>query len=633
MSVAKNVVMGVGALKAPRTVLDSVIVGSLAGHEHRAGERNIFIGNAAGFAANGTDNIYLGTGVGSATQGSGNIFLGTNILDPRVNNTFIVGHGAIRPIVASLETGVVAIPHLEVRNLAVTGNFEAALPSNLVRSQGTNVGNASCVGQYMVNFGTSTTSAGYQAVILGDQAHGGTTACNVVAIGTRAGYRNTGTNVIAIGREAGQFNARDNMVFLGSAIECSPDSFAANCRNASLAGWSLFPNDIASESIHITPEKIQFGSTTIEGTVNNGLLTGPITVKKHLPRLTETILTNRKNGVFIGDTRVRERSFTQLLRLKKTYYGLGEDGHVYTSQTGQTWRPIRSPKLEQITLDGEELLGYGNGLFYRYESGEWHVERRDGPMSYICTKLSGAYALGTLVSNSFYEDAGTILYRTGNEWRLFPGVYPDTYTTIGDETGTVYAGNDTGLYKLENRTATKVSDDLVTFIAGRGYATGDRFKFLATQKTIKVFDAPLRSISKDQFAVTSEGVVSLLDSRVRMVGEGVLTAYGDRGIHKEADVTLPESVRIGQQTLTTTSTGLEIHDGVRTSRVYDTVHNPIPIHLEGISQLTVKKSFRGFLGLEVVDQAGTISWIELGSLQSSDRLNTAQECDRADRHQ
>lgn len=630
MSVAKNVVMGVGALKAPRTVLDSVIVGSLAGHEHRVGERNIFIGNAAGFAANGTDNIYVGTGTGSACQGSGNIFVGANILEPRVNNTFIVGHGEIRPIVASLETGAVAIPHLEVGSLNVKGAFYATLPSNLVRTEGTNVGNASSVGQYMVNFGTSTTSAGYQAVILGDHAHNGTTACNVVAIGTRAAYRNTGTNVVAIGRDAGQFNARDNMVFIGSALECSPDSFTANCKNASLAGWSLFPNDLASQDIHITPEKIEFGSTRIEGTVNNGLLTGPITVKKHLPRMTETILTLRKNGIFIGDTRVRERSFTQLLRLKKTYYGLDEDGHVYTSQTGHLWRPIRSPRLEQITLDGEELLGYGHGLFYRYESGEWHVERRDGPMSYICTKLSGAYALGTPVSNAFYEDSGTILYRTGQEWRLFPGVYPDTYTTIGDETGTVYAGNETGLYTLENRTATKVSDDPVTFIAGRGYATGDTFKFLANQKPIKVFDAPLRYISKDQFAVTAEGVVSLLDSRVRMVGEGFIAAFGDRGIFKDTDVTIPESVRIGQQTLTTTSTGLEIHDGVRTGRIYDTVHNPIPIHLEGVTHLTVKKSSCGVLGFEVVDQNSTLSWIELGSLQSSDRSNTGREHDRAD---
>jgi hypothetical protein len=38
-----------------------------------------------------------------------------------------------------------------------------------------------------------------------------------------------------------------------------------------------------------------------------------------------------------------------------------------------------------------------------------------------------------------------------------------------------------------------------------------------------------------------------------------------------------------------------------------------------VTHITVKKSSRGILGFEVVDETGTLSWIELGSLQSSDR--------------
>lgn len=625
MSVAKNVVMGVGALKNPRTVLDSVIVGSLAGHEHKVGERNVFIGNAAGFAANGTDNIYVGTGTGSTTQGSGNIILGPNVNESSLNNTFIVGQGLTRPIVAHLDTGAVAIPHLEVGSLNVKGAFYASLPSNLVKTERTNVGNVACAGQYMVNFGTSNTSEGYQSVLLGDHVHAGTCACNVVAIGTRAAFRNTGTNVVAIGKAAGEFNTRDNMTYIGSTIECSPDTFTVKGKSANLGGWNLYTNDISTDDIHITPEKIQFGTTTIEGTaVDNGLLTGPITVKKHLPRMLETILTLRKDGVYIGDVRVRA-PFNELLRHAKTYYGLAEDGHVYISDTGYHWRPIRSPCLKHIAVDTETLIGYGKGQFYRLEGHEWIIEPRDGGHSYQCFHLCGGYALGTPASNSFYEDAGTVMYRTGHEWRLFPGVYPETFTCIGDGAGAVYAGNEQGLYKLENRVAIKLNDDPVTFITGRGYGTGDQFKFLGTQKPIKIFDAPLKYISKDQFAVTSEGVVSLLDSRVRIVGSGIIAAFGDRGIHKESDVTIPESVRIGSHRMTSTSTGLELHDGVRTSKVYDTVHNPLPIQFAGLTHLTVKKSSRGFLELEVMDSDGVLSWIALGSLQSNDRSNSERE--------
>jgi hypothetical protein len=624
MSVAKNVVMGVGTLKNPRTVLDSVIIGSLAGHEHKVGERNVFIGNAAGFAANGTDNIYVGTGAGSTTQGSGNIILGPNILEPTLNNTFIVGQGLTRPITAHLDTGAVAIPHLEVGSLNVKGAFYASLPSNLVKTDRTNVGNVPCIGQYMVNFGTSNTSEGYQSVLLGDHAHAGTTACNVVAIGTRAAFRNTGTNVVAIGKGAGEFNTRDNMTYIGSTIECSPDTFTVKGKSANLGGWNLYTNDLSTEDIHITSEKIQFGSTTIEGTaLDNGLLTGPITVKKHLPRMLETLLTLRKDGVYVGDVKVRA-PFKELIRHAKVYYGLAGDGHVYTSTTGHMWRPIRSPSLEQISTDEETVIGFGKGQFYRLEGHEWILEPRDGGHAYQCFHLCGGYALGTSASNSFYEDEGTVMYRAGQEWRLFPGVYPETFTSIGDGPGSLYAGNEEGLYKLENRTVTKLNDDPVTFIAGRGYGTRDQFKFLGTQKSIKTFDAPLKYISKDQFAVTSEGVISLLDSRVRMMGSGIVRAFGDRGIHKESDVTLPEALRIGNFRVST-NRGIELHDGVRTSKVYDTVHNPLPIHLAGIANLTVKKSSCGGLELEVEDESGVLSWIALGSLQSNGRSNTEGE--------
>ena len=178
----------------------------------------------------------------------------------------------------------------------------------------------------------------------------------------------------------------------------------------------------------------------------------------------------------------------------------------------------------------------------------------------MCHKLCGHFALGSELKNTFYEDSGTILYRTGNEWRLLPGVYPDRYMWIDDTKSAIHVGNEMGVYILENRKAVKIGEP-------------------------------------------------------KMI-ESIQMFFCDTHTYEESDVYVPETMRLGNMVFTTSTDGLELNDGLRSGKVYDTVHHPLPIQLEGIQRITMKK-VGNRLVMEVEDSHEEVSSLELGSLRNS----------------
>jgi plasmid rolling circle replication initiator protein Rep len=65
--------------------------------------------------------------------------------------------------------------------------------------------------------------------------------------------------------------------------------------------------------------------------------------------------------------------------------------------------------------------------------------------------------------------------------------------------------------------------------------------------------------------------------------------------------------------MNSTDRGISITDGIHTGKFIDTVFNRMPIQLEGLRTLTVKKSEEGDLVFESVDNKGIVFTHKVGS--------------------
>jgi hypothetical protein len=650
-AINRSVVLGSEALKGTRFANECVVLGPDAGKNHIGGERNVFVGKESGKQGAGSENVYVGLGAGYGCQGSGNVFLGAGVSAPSISNTFMVGYGRNTPIVASFETGVVQIPILSVKDIRYSGELIGPTPAHILTKKDTNVGNSNN-GLYSIAFGENTgthgdynvfegysagkDSIGNKNVMIGWNAGSYSRGNNVVAIGEYSAFKNTGNNVICLGMGAGWQNTRDNMLFIGDFVSGDIDTLTVH-RALSVGGWNISKDVIKSDGVHIskdtllldgvyiakhrieldgvylskngvetkgilispngieiegvcltrkslnlngmclskkalqldgayvasnaiqiegveiTRSNITVGTTHITDSENATIFSKQVNIKGPVISSVDRDVYQNNEGVFVGTHKIRP-PFKQLLRWNDMHVGL--DKHVYVSTTGITWRPIRSPCLEYITVDGSELIGYGNG-FYRYENHEWIPEEIVEKGDYKCSGMSGCYAFGTPLSNVLYEDSGTILFRSGTEWRLFPGVYPDTYVDARDSGGYVYVKDVNGkTFRLEDRKAVEAM-----------------FLFFNNQ-------------------------------------------YTEAGKYPKCDLTAG-SLRIGDQCVSSSIAGIEITDGIHTGKVYDSVFNTLPIHLDGIRSLTVKKNASFSLVFDVEDMYGEISSHIVGSPESS----------------
>ena len=603
MSVLKSVVLGSDALKSPSIVSESVILGFEAANKHHNGERNIMIGRAAGFAANGSSNVYIGNGAGHNCQGSGNIVLGC-VSDPYMSNTFVVGKAGMCPIVASFDTGAVKVPSLIVEgNITYKGTLSGACHSNTLRTYGTNVGSKCELlkGSNMICFGDNTATNGNNVVTLGDGAGSGNYSSDVVAIGRNAAYNNNGSNVIAIGANAGAGNIMADMLFIGDYIESDSDSFDIR-RNILNGGGCRFDNGTihTTAGIQISLSSITLGDSKIDVNTGEFFMSKSLTISKPLPNTIERFVFQNEEGIFVNNKKTHT-PFKHLFKWKGMYVGLGEDGHVYTSITAVMWTPIRSPLLSILSYDEKMLYGWGSERFYRYENEEWIAEtREDG--DYVCYKMCGPYAFGTYLINEFYEDSGTILYHVGTEWRLYPGKYPQNFTCIAEVDGKVYAGGDNGLYLLEDRKATRIYPKKITCISENIAVSESRFH--------SVYDGKLEWFCEDKIynvngsLIMTEGGVYYEGNKIK--NEKYQFGFIEYGLLPSTDLSVPNSIRIGDYIMNSTDRGISITDGIHTGKFIDTVFNRMPIQLEGLRTLTVKKSEEGDLIFESVDNKGIV---------------------------
>jgi hypothetical protein len=610
MSVQKSVVLGSDALKSPGNVSESIILGFEAANKHHNGERNIMIGRSAGFSANGSSNVYIGNGAGHNCQGSGNIVLG-GVSDPYMSNTFVVGKAGVCPIIASFETGAVKIPSLIVEgNITYKGTLSGACHSNTLRVYGTNVGSKCELlnGSNMICFGDNTATNGNNVVTLGEGAGSGNYSSNLVAIGKNAAYNNNGSNVIAIGVNAGAGNIMPDMLFIGDYIESDSESFDIR-RNILNAGGCTFDNGIirTSAGIEITPSSITLGDTKIGVNNEEFLISKALTILEPLSNGVERFVFQNEEGVFVNNKNTHS-PFKRLFRWKGMYVGLGEDGHVYTSTTALVWTPIRSPLLSILSYDETMLYGWGNERFYRYENNEWFAETREEG-DYVCYEMCGTYAFGTYLSNDFYEDSGTILYHVGTEWRLYPGKYPQNFTCISEVEGKVYAGGDNGLYLLEDRKATRIYPKKITCISENIAVSESRFH--------SIFDGKLEWFCEDKIynvngaLIMTEGGVYYQGKKIN--NEKYQFGFVEYGLLPSTDLSIPNSIRMGDYILNSTDAGISITDGIHTGTIIDTVFNRMPIQIEGLRSLTIKKSAEGDLVFESVDEEGKVFTHKVGS--------------------
>jgi hypothetical protein len=545
MALIKSVVIGSGAVKSPTAVSESVIIGTDAGHNHQNGEYNIIIGKSAGKNANGSENIYIGHATAHNCQGSGNIVIGPCVTQPLMSNTLIFGKGPNRVLVASLDTGLVSINSMYVAgNITYGGELIGNLPWNIPRVTGTNIGISNLEGTHMVCFGENTSTRGSNVVALGNNAGHCSYSTNLVAIGNGAGEYNTGHNVIAIGAHAGTSNIKSDKLFIGDYIEADNDVFHIN-RNMTAGGWNIGNGELVSDGVALTRTQLTLSSAQISSERSRLITSGGLSIKTRPVESNTRHTFQNEKGVFVSNVKTHE-PFKTLFRWKSMFVGLGTDGHVYTSKIGTVWIPIRSPNLKLLTFEDDVLLGYGGQSFYRYENAEWTEEVRDDEGKYDCFSMCGGYAFGTKLSNSFFEDEGTILFRAGNHWRLYPGVYLENYTFVKEILDSVYVGGEEGTYELKDRRA------VPTNVA----------------------------IQKEEFSFTETGNLEC------------------------PDLNIPDTLNIGKYSLQTNSKGVEITDGIHTGQVYDTAFNTIPIHLDGIMNITVKKNGSGKLLFEVTDKSG-----------------------------
>ena len=609
MSVQRSVVLGSEALKSPNVISESIVIGVEAGNKHHNGERNIMIGKAAGFSANGSSNVYIGNGAGHNCQGSGNIVLGA-VSDPFMSNTFVVGKNSVCPIVASFETGVVKVPSLIVEgDIAYRGNISGALPSNAVRVYGMNVGSKCELlkGKNMVCFGENTACNGNDVVCLGNSAGSGNLSTDVIAIGRNAAYNNNGSNVIAIGPNAGIGNIMSDMLFVGDYVEGDSESVDIR-RNIVRAGGCTFDNgNITSTSgIEITPSSLSLGDSKIVANSAEFMISKPLVISKPLSGFIERFVFQNEEGVFVNKKKTHS-PFKRLFKWKGMFVGLAEDGHVYTSLTAISWTPIRSPNLSILSYDENMLYGWDNERFYRYEKNEWFPETREKG-DYVCYEMCGPYAFGTHLNNDFYEDAGTILYHVGTEWRLYPGKYPQNFKCISEVEGKVYAGGDNGLFLLEDRKATKVYPKKVTCISKDIAVSESRFHSVYDGKLLWFCDYPIINVNDD--LVMTEGGVFLEGTKI---DDGKYQfGFVDYGYIPSADLSIPSNLRIGNHLLSSED-GITITDGLKIGKLYDSVFNRYPVSIEGLRSLVIKKCGDGNLVFESTDEEGNITTHIVGS--------------------
>jgi hypothetical protein len=598
----KCIVMGAGSLARPLSVKESVILGADAGHKHTHGSENIFIGKGSGYLAQGDQNIYIGSKSGFNCEGSGNIFLGTNTNVSKANNTLLIGNA----ITASFLTGHVVLPSLHVKgDIVFGGNLFGKLYQDCVRVYDTNVGNVS-EGSNVVSFGDR---AGYQntgqnVVAIGAAAGYQNKGHSVVAIGERAAVANTGMNVIAIGNNAGLSNKQSGTLFIGDFIEGTTNSLTIN-RPLSVGGWTLNKETVSSKDVELTSSHIalKHGTLTVSDTFH---FSKPVTVlspKEYAPFY-----------YFSSD-------LSCVQQIGSDYYGLGENGHVYTSK-GKDWTPIRSPILTSLTKTHDDVLvGYGSGMFARYSSNGWIPETRDEG-EYSNTFVAGSFAVGSALSNHFYEDEGVLLQRVGTEWRLYPGKYTETFTDIKELKGTIYASGPHGFYEIIDRSARRICSQPITYIG----KSPDEI-LLASDTTlsrlemsdvkwlsyIHTFNQPITRIFWDEtrwLVHTHDGVFAGPDW-VRIHKKcSFLTLKPVKPL--SADITVPSSIKVGKLRISEKE-GLVLNDGVAEARVYDTAFNPIPITLNGIKHVTIEKDVGGSLCFNVLAEDGTYSQVRVSA--------------------
>ena len=185
---------------------------------------------------------------------------------------------------------------------------------------------------------------------------------------------------------------------------------------------------------------------------------------------------------------------------------------------------------------------------------------------YVCYEMCGPYAFGTHLNNDFYEDAGTILYHVGTEWRLYPGKYPQNFKCISEVEGKVYAGGDNGLFLLEDRKATKVYPKKVTCISKDIAVSESRFHSVYDGKLLWFCDYPIINVNDD--LVMTEGGVFLEGTKI---DDGKYQfGFIDYGYIPSADLSIPSNLRIGNHLLSSED-GITITDGLKIGKLYDSV--------------------------------------------------------------
>ena len=604
MEVSKSVVLGNGTLKKPLAVSESVILGSDAGHKHSRGSENIFIGKAAGYSALGNQNIYIGANAGFSCEGSGNIFLGYGINIGEANNTLVIGNA----ITASLITGHTVIPSLDVLgNITFKGKLIGDTNPEGVKRYGTNVGNIS-EGVRVVSLGdyAGYGNTGQSVVALGAEAGYANTGHSVIAIGEHAAASNVGLNVIAIGNNAGMGNKQSEALFIGDFIEGTPNSLTLK-RPVQVQGWNIKENVLSCSNIELTPDHLKLSKGTLS-----------VSDAFHFSKPV-SILGNTERAPFYYFT--TDLSCVQIVGT--SYFGLGGDGHVYTSK-GKGWTPIRSPNLTSLSkTHNGVLVGYGSGSFVRYTSNGWIPETRDQG-EYSNTFVAGSFAVGKPLQNEHYEDSGTLLTRIGTEWRLYPGKYPEEFTDVAEWNGEVYASGKKGFYHITERIAHPIYSEETSCIGTSSeellIGNGNKLMKLETFSAVKwlshlhTFQSPITRIFWDSprwVVHTADGVyASPAWNRIHKACSFLTLKHTTE---QSADLTVPTSVRLGKIHISEKN-GLVLDDGTCSSRVYDTLFNPLPISFNGIKHINIEKDPSGQLCFNILSENDDYAQVRVSAL-------------------
>jgi hypothetical protein len=618
MSIVKSIVLGNETLKNPDSVIDSIILGSYAGHLHKRGTENIFLGKNSGFHANGNNNIFIGLNSGSKCQGSGNIILGSVQAEAILSNFFVLGNDTCVPISASLETGDVFIDNLIVKkNITFDGSLFGFLGSNVLERYKTNIGNSTdnfrtiTIGDSagFLNEGSTVIAIGgdaaymntvYNVIAIGDSAVKQNTGQNTIGIGTNCLNKNKGKSVIALGENAGSQNIGSNVIFIGNDV--CPDNTVSDSlyigdfitatsermclkRDIQVSDWNITKASLSiSDTFELTPSNITFADGKLSVTPDMFSFSKSVMIGKNPKRVFNTI-------TFSGKV-------SQILEIDGTFYGLDEEGYLSYSKE-KSWKSLRSPPLKYITKSDEGIILACDkeDVFYRYDSHNWIVENRIDKGTYICKKLVGSYALGSVLSNDFYNEKGTILFRENEEWKLCPGIFEEEFDTIQEWKNEIYLANASGIYIIENRKhILRSTQPILEFVSSKDELVGvfenkvfsirneDSIVWCSIEHT---FNSDIQKIFWD----SSRWVVHTKD--------GVFVSPLWKLIHEKCDflslktlnypfseLSLPSSVQLGKVHISEKE-GLILNDGLRSGKVYDTEFNPIPVSLKNIQNLDI----------------------------------------------